>query len=860
VTRLHSLCFLLPTLLGLAACKSGDCWLDQDLDGVGGAQRVQCDEGPGLVGIGGDCDDLDPRLHPQAAELCDGIDNDCNGLIDETGATGGSAWYVDADGDGVGGPTTAAACEPSAGLTASAGDCDDDDPSVYPGAVERCDGVDQDCDEQADEGAVDAPIWHADADGDSFGDPNQSTSSCEAPIGFVSDGTDCADHNSEVSPAGVEVCNGLDDDCDGQADERDAVDALTWYADRDGDGQGSADDTALSCWPPEGAAWLLDSSDCDDTDIDVSTYGVEVCDGVDQDCDGVVDEDASDLVRQFVDADLDGYGVDGLTAQVCRLTAGWSQDKGDCDDADASVYPGAIETWYDGVDGDCDESNDYDWDLDGYEADSSGGSDCDDTDALVNPDAPEVCADSADNDCDGDVDGQPCRDTLDRVGFRLTGEAKNDQLGVAVDGGGDVNGDGIADLIVGAYGEDSGSATAGASYIFHGPLTASLSALSADAKLQGTSARGMSGSAVAFVGDMDGDGTDDVLVGAPSEGVFSYGYEGAAYLMLSPSSGTTTLNDADARIQGPHKSALLGTDLAPAGDVDGDGWFDLIIGSPGMDPTPYGDVGLAVLVLGPVTGDIRDLTLAHAQLLGAAVGDEAGAAVAGGSDLDGDGIDDVVVGAYGAEVGLLSAAGRAYVVSDPPAGDFILTDAQATLSGRAEGDRFGAGLATPGDVNGDGQADLLVGAPYESTGASEGGAVFVFHGPLGGELDAGDAAAILVGTVADAYLGLEMDDAGDVNGDGQVDLVLGARRHGGAGGDNTGAAYLASGPLSGTLDALALGPVMEGPAAGDYAGYSVAGGGDLDGDGLSDLLVGALSDDTAASAAGALYVVPGWSW
>jgi len=180
---------------------------------------------------------------------------------------------IDADGDGY-----------SSDL-----DCDDGDPSVYPGAREVCDGVDNDCDELVDNDAVDASTWYADLDGDGYGDPSASTLSCERPDDTVATAGDCDDTEPLAWTGAREVCDGVDNDCDGFADN-DAVDASTWYVDADEDGFTGLD-SMESCEAPSGYRERSDEDDCDDGDDDIYPGATEVeDDGIDQDCDG---EDAA---------------------------------------------------------------------------------------------------------------------------------------------------------------------------------------------------------------------------------------------------------------------------------------------------------------------------------------------------------------------------------------------------------------------------------------------------------------------------------------------------------------------------------------------------------------------------------------
>ena len=198
-----------------------------------------------------------------------------------------STWYADADADGYGDPSSSAqAVEPPSGHVENDEDCDDADDAIHPGADEICDGIDNDCDGAVDDedDAEDASIWYADTDGDGFGDINATTRACEPPSGYGSDSADCDDADSAIHPSATELCDGVDNNCDGETDEDAAVDASTWYSDADEDGWGDPDSTTLACEQPTG--FLDDASDCDDGDPLVYPGASERCDGKDTDCDG----------------------------------------------------------------------------------------------------------------------------------------------------------------------------------------------------------------------------------------------------------------------------------------------------------------------------------------------------------------------------------------------------------------------------------------------------------------------------------------------------------------------------------------------------------------------------------------------
>ena len=170
---------------------------------------------------GPDCDDTDANLSPDATEQCDGRDNNCDGVEDEDSAADAATWYLDADSDGYGDASQSrVACTQPDSYVLADSDCDDGNDQAYPGATERCNEVDDDCDDAVDEdSAADAEIWYTDADADGYGDPLSTVLACTQPAGTANNDLDCDDHAAEVSPSAVEVCDSVDNDCDDRIDE-----------------------------------------------------------------------------------------------------------------------------------------------------------------------------------------------------------------------------------------------------------------------------------------------------------------------------------------------------------------------------------------------------------------------------------------------------------------------------------------------------------------------------------------------------------------------------------------------------------------------------------------------------------------
>ena len=468
-------------LLSLVACYSEPevtcanepigAFFDADGDGYGGEDAgLVCEIAPGLSADARDCDDDDAAIHPGVDEACDGIDNNCNGEVDE-GLVRLKVWYFDGDGDGFGAqyPAQHACGKPGEAWVSVAGDCNDADALVHPDATEVCNGnVDDNCDGLADDFDDHLDLstritYHRDADLDTYGNPQVRTLTCGAPTGYVLDDTDCNDNRSDVYPGAPEVCSGYDNDCDGLADDADPdIDVSTqrdFFVDADLDGYGAPGVSVLAC--SLGAGLVDNDLDCNDSSAalnldDADNDGHTSCDG-----------DCNDSVPVITPVDEDG---DGFTA--CDPAA-------DCSPFDGAVFPGANEIVADGIDQDCDTVDDcyLDLDFDGYgngtvvggqtlacnapgeadnpddcddttaviigpqdwyhdgDGDGYGGvvvsfgcfpqfpdntsvdGDCDDVDPLIHPGAAEVCDDQIDHDCNGHVG---CCDLTVEVEFQGT--------------------------------------------------------------------------------------------------------------------------------------------------------------------------------------------------------------------------------------------------------------------------------------------------------------------------------------------------------------------------------------------------------------------------------------------------------
>ena len=380
------------------ASEVGDCD-DQDAAIYPGAVEddcldptdYNCDGSSGLTDGDADgfaaceeCDDTNRAVNPSATEICDDLDNNCDGEAD-VGAVDAATWYQDADTDGYGDTDfSQESCDTPEGYASEDGDCDDAVASTNPGAAEVCDDVDNDCNGSVDDDATDAATYYSDRDQDGYGDPATGKASCGQPTGTVDNDGDCNDKEELAWDGATEVCDEVDNNCDGSVDEGLTT---TYYLDNDEDGYGNAKRSVTACSAPDG--YVENTDDCDDTEEAAWTGATEICDEIDNNCDGSVDEGVEST--WYLDVDGDGYGGSRSTDACSPPTSDYVAADGDCDDGDNDAYPGA-SLGCDGGDYDCDGDVDNDADGDGYADATCGGDDCDDGDAVVLPELGGGCA------------------------------------------------------------------------------------------------------------------------------------------------------------------------------------------------------------------------------------------------------------------------------------------------------------------------------------------------------------------------------------------------------------------------------------------------------------------------------------
>ena len=756
--RIASLLLLLP----MVACDPSK----KDLDG------------DGYIGAE-DCDDDDAAVNPGAEEVCDGLDNNCDGALDEADASDATFWYGDADGDGYGGNTlTMTACEQPSGYLETDGDCDDLDAGSNPDGIEICDGVDNDCDGlvDGDDDSVDtstAQVWYGDADGDGYGADDDTVESCSQPAGYAAVGGDCDDNNSNISPESL------------------------WYADRDGDGFGDDNTVDASC---EGiSGYVVVGGDCDDGNAWINPDASEICSGEDEDCDGLVDDDDDStdpetFTAYYKDSDGDGYGLEGGASAVqCDAPENWVDNELDCDDDAADVSP--AET--------------------------------------------EVCSDGIDNDCSGDAPECGLQGELDTssADFVLIGTTSYDYFGQST-AVADIDGDGTAEVLVAGYGYDAGgSYSTGGLFVFSGPTT-SASASAADVEIYGASSYDYLSYGGIDVADLDQDGYDDVLVGAYGDddnGTSS----GSIFVLYGAASGWSSgASSAHPSLYGNSTYDYLGEALGAAGDVNGDGYPDFTVGSDGDDDNGTSS-GSVWVVLGSATrlsGSTNVGSEAVAQWTGANTYEYLGGLGSGGSvgDMDGDGYDELVLtagDAYSDYGGVFLHYGSATI------GSGTLDDADAGFEGSTYYGYFGDTRVVGADLDGDGYDDLVAGGANENNV----GAVYVVAGSTtaySGDYEAEtEAWASFAGESYYDYAGHSVD-LGDIDGDGSIDVAIGAPYT-----DPTnysdGTVYVIYGPLSaGEMDVVDADATLSGIESGSLGLRGSLSLGDVNGDGVDDVVAG----------------------
>ena len=669
-------------------------WADADGDGVGdpAASVEACALEEGLVDNADDCDDSDPAVNPSAEEVCNEIDDDCDSGVDE-GVT--TTFYVDADEDGWGdADLTVEACARGAGYAADPGDCDEADPAVNPSATEVCNEIDDDCDGDIDDADADLDAstgdrFYVDGDGDGYGDAANTVQACEAPSGAVANADDCDDGDGAISPDGVEVCDGADNDCEGTVDGSDAIDALSWFVDDDGDGYGDASATVRACSQPSNGT--TDATDCHDTDataypgshetetpgdgIDTDCDGRDLCD--DLNCDGwpdIVFAEYYDNSTYVVDSTVYYGSASGYSAadSLDLTTTGASGVA--ADDLDGDGYVDLVfSSYYDG---------NYVTDSRVYWGSASGHSTSDVTD-LYTVGAIDVCTHDLDGDGYAEIifpqyyDGSSYGPGSRIYWGSSSGYSTADVTDVTTWAPrscdvGDVDADGYPDLLFSGY---YYTASTGYAYLYWGSSggysTSDISYFSG-----GRFANG-------HLVDVDDDGYDDVLLPNYYDG----NYTTYSQLWYGSSSGVSS-SDRDTFL-------TYGAWDAAVGDFDADGRNDVVFNSY-YNGSSYAGNYTRLFYQGATGFTSSNLATVRSQ----------GSRRITAADVDGDGYDDLVQGSLRSSASAFEV--DSYVYNGSSSG--------VANTGRTDLATAGTYTHTVGDLDGDGYLELIFANYMDDTG------------------------------------------------------------------------------------------------------------------------------------------------
>ncbi len=436
--------------------------------------------------------------------------------------------------------------------------------------------------------------------------------------------------------------------------------------------------------------------------------------------------------------------------------------------------------------------------------------------------------------------------------IKYLGEGEGDWAGRSAGPLGDVDGDGVPELIVTGLWNDEAGDDAGCIYVVTSGGQGEVDLGSARTQLLGEAEHDAAGVSATGAGDVDGDGILDIVIGADGHDE-DFANAGAVYLVSSEHVGTLALSEAAfAKRTGELNGDLLGVMVDGGLDMNGDGLTDVIFGARYHDETGE-DAGAAYAEFNPEPGE-KTVGGADLTILGDEAGDWLGLSLRLHKDIDGDGLAELVVGAQFESTGGVGA-GAVYLFRDAPTGTLFAMDADSRFIGEAAGDQAGR-VAGGGDVDGDGLPDIVVAAQSNDEGDVDAGAAYVVSDPQPGDLSLAEASAKFVGDGEGAAAGFRVDVAPDVDMDGTDDIVVGAYLHDG-GGEGAGAAYLLLGPIVAGRPLSEADRVWQGLLPGDQAGCHVGGVGDLNADGHGDLLVSSCIADDSKPGAGVVYLIDG---
>lgn len=870
---------------GLGACE-GDC------DDTDARINFQDQDGDGFHTCAGDCDDDNPMIHPGAAERESA--SDC---------------MLDADGDGWGDSI------PPNGVVPGI-DCDDSDARLNHSDLDGDGYVSclNDCDDSS------AFLTPEDNDGDGSstceGDCNDSEASLnrldEDGDGFTSCVDDCNDQDNTVYPNAQELCDGQHNNCFDE--EYDPY--LPPIPERDVDGDGSvacADDGSV--W--QGLTPVEGYEDCDDMSAaynqsDTDGDGFSTCADDCNDGDAFVYPGAAYLdstTECMRDFDGDGFGEDQSCCYTLEMNDSWgdgwnggyitayennisigtysvSENSGSSETASVCISDGSsFLLQY--TAGTREEENSYTLlSPDGATLVSDGpyptsgdvygtyllwssqtscvvklniasGTDCDDSLSTVSPIADELYGDEVDNNCNGIIDGQT---DISSAQIEYRGEQAGDRLGSVMSAVRDVDGDGYADFLVGSPESDDTGVGSGKVYFLSGinMTDGSYDISQADLQILGAAAEDKAGTSVSTAGDIDGDERFDFLIGAPFSDIAGNA-SGAVYLFKGAtiSSGTSSVSSADIIFYGENQVDLAGSYVGSAGDVDADGFDDLLIGAPYSDAGGNRSGKVYLFNGSDLNGISYSVSEANSAFYGEGIYDEVQYGT-GVGDVDGDGLDDIAIGAPQNDDGG-SDAGKVYLIYGSSLSPLSLPLSLSDLAfvGEYLGDQAGTTIEGCGDINADGLEDILVAAPGSDENGANSGKVYLITNSamLTTSMSLSTMPRYFYGETAGDEAGTGLSSINDLDGDGMKELLIGAPLNGEAD-FNAGKAYVyySSEIGLGAHDLADSSLSYTGVESNNYVGGTVLAPGDLNNDGVKDLILGASGNNVNGANTGMIFV------
>ena len=482
-------------------------------------------------------------------------------------------------------------------------------------------------------------------------------------------------------------------------------------------------------------------------------------------------------------------------------------------------------------------------------------------------------------------------------GFSIFGAAANDWSGYSVSNAGDVNNDGYDDIIIGSpFADPNSRFNAGTSYVIYGGSTTSntnvdlLNLGNRGFAIFGAGGSGWpaSGWSVSSAGDINNDGFSDVILGAPSESPSSRAYAGTSYVIYGNSTASNTnidllnLGSRGFAIYGGTANDYSGRSVSNAGDVNNDGYDDIIIGSPLAEPSSRNEAGTSYVIYGNSTAsntniDLLNLGSRGFAIYGAAINDQSGISVSNAGDINNDGYDDIIIGASYATTSSREYAGTSYVIyggntaSNTNIDLLSLGNRGFAIFGAATQDNSGTSVSNAGDVNNDGYDDIIIGSPFaDPSSRDDAGISYVIYGGNTASntnidlLNLRNRGFAIFGAATQDNSGTSVSNVGDVNNDGYDDIIIGSPLADPSSRDAAGTSYVIYGrsTIGNTnIDLLNLGSrgfSIFGATAVDKSGISVSNVGDVNNDGYQDIIIGAfLANPSSKEDAGTSYVIYG---